>query len=722
MVNGPLGGSMATPPVAPQPPQVSFETTAQSRGNFNNFLKSIPTTTAMTPIAPLGSAPTMPTFNPMANIDIFNQPTGMMGMNQPPMNPMMQPPSNAGIGLMPNPVQMMFDGGFVDDFSQDTSGSFSVDDQGNVSDDFSIGGGGFGGTGSDEQSFQDALDQAVDQASQFGGGQDAINIFADDPAVVDRRGVNVGIENTGGFTTGVVPNLRGERFTRFESPDYALRALGRDFRTKLGRNPDLTVGDYFETFTPTSENPAGTADRVAEFTRATGKGAGDRLSLGDMGNIMDIQYKFETGQGNTPAARIQQVSTTVPLDNEKVIADLLDNINLDTAFKKDDTKNVIPQVDSFGDPARIDPRTMTEGAIKTGTGQIAGMSENTFRSLSDDAQQKILSDIATADLGTTFTPYDPEPNRGIVPDTALETMADRRDIFQPDDIRREDMKIPVDTVLDIPTNVIGRNPDLDALRSDRATYDTIFDPETYTGPTITGYGARRGGTASGEELDQAPAFGRSPGSLQAQFGDRIGPMLAGLNQTRQDALGALSQQRDFNVPGTFGGILNALGNKSRSRMIDALSSGQGKRLFGGTYEPTPIYQDGKIVGVKDQFGNLMEGRDPNAPMGSDDNQEPIIRRPIVAAKEEEEKEDEKPPNVIGGGDTPTPPAPTSVVVDSPFTSNVPDFVPATFNTANLNKLIESLTGIPAPRRAFGGPVPMQNGGVINAVDKFLATT
>ena len=33
----------------------------------------------------------------------------------------------------------------------------------------------------------------------------------------------------------------------------------------------------------------------------------------------------------------------------------------------------------------------------------------------------------------------------------------------------------------------------------------------------------------------------------------------------------------------------------------------------------------------------MEGIDPNAPMGSDDNQEPIIRRPIVAAKEEEEK-------------------------------------------------------------------------------------
>jgi hypothetical protein len=266
---------------------------------------------------------------------------------------------------------------------------------------------------------------------------------------------------------------------------------------------------------------------------------------------------------------------------------------------------------------------------------------------------------------------------------------------------------------------IDKTPDLDATKS---FIVTNIDPETYTGPTITGYGARRGGTASGEELDQAPAFGRSPGSLQAQFGDRIGPMLAGLNQTRQDALGALSQQRDFNVPGTFGGILNALGNRSRSRMIDALSSGQGNRLFGGTYNPTPIYQDGQIVGVRDEFGNLMEGRDPFATDVGGDDETPMIRRP---QEEEEEKEDEKPPNIIGGTEFPFDrviTGPTSVVVDSPFTSNVPDFVPSTFNTANLNKLIESLTGIPAPRRIFGEPVPMQNGGVINAVDKFLATT
>ena len=48
-------------------------------------------------------------------------------------------------------------------------------------------------------------------------------------------------------------------------------------------------------------------------------------------------------------------------------------------------------------------------------------------------------------------------------------------------------------------------------------------------------------------------------------------------------------------------------------------------------------------------GILMEGIDPNAPIGQDDgnDQTPIIR-PIVAPKEEEKKDDDRPPNIIGG--------------------------------------------------------------------------
>ena len=108
-----MGGNMATPAAPTQPPQVNFTTTAESRGGFNNFLKSIPSTiNTMPPINPMGAAPTAPMGgNPMANIDIFNQPMGMMGMNQPPMNPMMQQPIQQP--MMNQQPMMMEDGGNV---------------------------------------------------------------------------------------------------------------------------------------------------------------------------------------------------------------------------------------------------------------------------------------------------------------------------------------------------------------------------------------------------------------------------------------------------------------------------------------------------------------------------------------------------------------------------------------------------------------------------------
>ena len=119
MSNGPLGGFMPTPPAPSQPPQVKVDTTADSRGNFNNFLKNMNSAAMFTPpIAPLGLGSGMPsaiqpTINPMNDIDIFNQ-----------------------------PVQMMFNGGEAEDFSdfagfEDSSDPFggggqdSFEDSGN---------------------------------------------------------------------------------------------------------------------------------------------------------------------------------------------------------------------------------------------------------------------------------------------------------------------------------------------------------------------------------------------------------------------------------------------------------------------------------------------------------------------------------------------------------------------------------------------------------------
>lgn len=88
MANGPLGGFMPTPASPSQPPQVKLDTTAASRGTFNNFLRNMGG--ASTP--PSMMAPSMGAINPLqiapafSDIDIFNPPMQMMadGGNVPP--------------------------------------------------------------------------------------------------------------------------------------------------------------------------------------------------------------------------------------------------------------------------------------------------------------------------------------------------------------------------------------------------------------------------------------------------------------------------------------------------------------------------------------------------------------------------------------------------------------------------------------------------------------
>jgi len=80
MANGPLGGFMPTPASPSQPPQVKLDTTAASRGTFNDFLRNMGG--ASTP--PSMMAPSMGAMNPLqmapafSDIDIFNPPMQMM--------------------------------------------------------------------------------------------------------------------------------------------------------------------------------------------------------------------------------------------------------------------------------------------------------------------------------------------------------------------------------------------------------------------------------------------------------------------------------------------------------------------------------------------------------------------------------------------------------------------------------------------------------------------
>ena len=124
---------------------------------------------------------------------------------------------------------------------------------------------------------------------------------------------------------------------------------------------------------------------------------------------------------------------------------------------------------------------------------------------------------------------------------------------------------------------------------------------------------------------------------------------------------------------------------------------------------------GRIIGAKDDFGNLIEGRDlEQFDAGDDNDNDPVTKFLRRATEVKDEEEEDKPPNIIGGGDgdvgIPTPPK--SVVVESKFPASTASFTPVGFDSGNLNDLIARITGV-AP------PIKLQDGGVISSVDNFL---
>ena len=142
------------------------------------------------------------------------------------------------------------------------------------------------------------------------------------------------------------------------------------------------------------------------------------------------------------------------------------------------------------------------------------------------------------------------------------------------------------------------------------------------------------------------------------------------------------------MPSFLSGLGDFVERSSRDRMATKLATGN-------VPEDRIVRNDsGMVVAIKDQFGRTIEGVDPNDQIGrGDDNQEPIIRKPIAPVVEEEKDED-KPPNIIGGTDPIVgTPVVTPTVVASPFAPSDAIFNPVTSDAGDLNKLIEALTGV-----------------------------
>ncbi len=692
-----MGGFMPTPPAQAQPPQVKLDSTASSRGTFSNFLKNMNGATSLNPpsMAP-SMGVTSPMLAPAANIDIFNQ-----------------------------PVQNFEIGGFAGD----TSGSFSVDDEGNVSDDFSIGGEGFGGTGGSEQNFQDALDQAVEQASQFGGGQDSVNIFADDPAVVDRRGVNVGLESRGGFSAGVVPGLRGERFARFDNVPLAMRGIARDFRSKIDNAGDdgITVSNYFNTFNPSDNNK----DRLAEFESLTGKKSGDKLNINDMQNIMNIQAKYEAGIRDVPGSVQNAILSTVNIDDDRKVEDILGSLDLGSLDKKSPTDgidpfDIQPTFQNFGLSGVSGLPTVKSTRSTVAQDQaraIANLVGDRAPTIEEQLQQNVLADRGRALGPTTFsddlanftqnqlaTGFDEISRVGddqlainrLEAENLARLRAQDENVREMDAIDRLTAGRPSDEFAPAIKSTAPENfeENVGLPFSDRRMRDI---ERLYNVPE----GQRR--TGEGDDpniLSGIPSalniFERIPReqmAIDVALGRPrgLGEMIRGFTATPARNMAEFTNRLQRNIIGPEGDTTGFT-----SKTIPESQLIRNNR--------------GRITAITDASGRTITGVNPDEQIGGDDNNQlPIIRRPIAPIVEEKE-DDDKPPNIIGGGGTIPVLDTVPTVVASPFEPLKTVSNPVTFDAGDLNKLIEQLTGISARP-----VVSARDGGLIRAVDDFIAT-
>jgi len=850
MANGPLGGNMGTPPVPPQPPQVSFETTAQSRGNFNNFLKSMPNTTSMTPIPPMGSSPMMPAPDPMASIDIFNQPVNMrigglagnpldsygdylsqqidstqvepfiqevqqmasqrfnlgsggqsINASQPLMEiaePLPQPsifqripqqypqdlsrPNMEGEPLLSifNPDDFLrkpeinafqpFNSSQIQAMTQRPAAPFQMqglgqpmrDKDGILREPIGLRGGAemFGNIGSLPRTFFNGGE--VDD-SDFGGFSDygSVDATSDDGFSEDNDVSDYSTDDSGVYTGDDSnnqdvalptprPEILKEAIARAENEVFGgseSDALG--FFNKAGGLTDAGQKEYDSAIMANldllqDERPADTGTQLA--------------------NVFDNQDILSASTKNVNPADIVQASFRPGSLNSTFGGNVLDGLDLNTAFGQNRTKtdpNVTGSTDA--ELAAMDRAIANTQRVTDREKQLANVNNQTLADRLQN-QRGLDRDIST------------------IPDTALETMIDRRDVFQPDNIGTGQQPVdtaletmagrigPVDTVFDIDTrdtrNFVGDDFESALNLTSRNEADRLAAGQAMgvgTAPnlqnlTSTAMGRGQNVTRSIAPEDFEEKVGRDfnanrMADIERLYGEDVGQTKAGRGSDP-------TFFEDKGFTGTAGGILDAIERKTRENMANEIALGRpmglGETFFGfnapdlrtqtmkdymSNVQPNYDFGDfnqtsksipekqlvrnnsGRVIGIRDASGRLVSGMDPNAPMdtGDDNNENPFIIKP--KAEEEEKEEEDKPPNVIGGGDPITPPTPKSVVVDSPFTSNVSDFVPSTFNTGDINKLIEMLTGVPAPKSMKKGGVAgyAEGGRVMQALDNLLAT-
>ena len=767
-----MGGFMPTPAAPAQPPQVKLDTTATSRGNFNNFLKSMNGASSMTPLAPSGMGAMMPQVapSPTSDIDIFN-----------------------------TPVQFMFSGGEIDSFvdDQDSGNNFSgggdnfddgfteEEDPGRTGDYQTDDSGIFTGTGDDNQSqiptvnftnqsienafdalnipsktrkeLREDLQDRVKNNDLIG----ALDAAQKDSAEFDSTSLGEKVLNN----IIQASNVNPATFSRiaFNQGDILGDAAIRD-SLDLSKSQSDTLSPQFDMFgdvigaKPPNDPSAGL------------RNVADVLKGGESLTYDPVQNKISFSSADDKRSRSADMNIDqVPFETLERGANTfggiqaglnLDNTLVDEGFLPVGEFDVLsPAVGKatdrgarFGEAlandflsARRMPGTAVDDFLNPATVTQNISPENTAARIARNNRSidQILSDMRQK--------------------TDLQSQVNQRfrdagvnisDVGNIGNINRADLADIIDGNIGIDPSIqarINEQSELDqAPSSNKLGFASNIDPRDETFRNMV----ESGGRGIPEVIDTSP----TPTDFEEQVGL---PFSDSRMRDIERLLNVPAGQRrtgEGDDPNTLAGLptaLNAFETIPREQMAIDVALGRPRGLgemFTGVTAPNlqtetmkqftdrlqrniigpegdttsfsaksiPEQQfvrndSGRITGIRDASGRLITGVDPNQQIFGDDGPGQIIR-PIIPAKEEEDLT-KKPPNVIGGIEPPfDPEIKPPTVVPSPFARVTSKIDPVSFDSGQLNKLIELLTGVPAKPI-----VSAAEGGLIRAVDNFLST-
>jgi len=667
---------------------VKLDTTAASRGTFNNFLK---------------------------NMGGVSTPPSMMAPSMGAMMPLEVAPAISDIDIFNPPVQMMFNGGEVDDsdfggFSD--YGSVDASSDNNDNNNFSFSDDTVGDTSAGDFTVGDTEDRS--ESDNFQSALDNITLgsdnsmFSNDPASATLMGLSY--PSAQNFGSRNIPNLDANTIN-------ALKA-------EINSRNEVSLADKDEFFNK-------------DFTlNDKGKQELDNLNKIALNEVIS---------GDVPA------SNYISVDDKSGLQDAL---SLTKSQDEIDPFDIQPSYQNYGLPG-VSGLPTVQTAMRSSLAQqqldaLKGLVGDKQPTIGEQLQQNVLADRGRALGPTTFADDLANFSANVRGQTPNENSRVGDDQLAIDEAERaaqreskvgDDFQIALDLVDARQKALTARDAnvrdmdDIDIATAGRASdFPTLSTaPEDFEENVGRKFDADRMADIErlyGEDIGQTKAGrGSDPTFFEGKgFTGTVGGLLDAIERkTRENMANEIALGRPMGLGETFFGFTAP--NLQTQTMKDYMSNTQ-KNILNEAGDSETVSRrlpenqlirndSGRVIGIRDASGRLVSGMDPNAPMGSDDNTLDPIIRPIIPVEEEDDTE--APPNIMGAAN-PFTSGQSPVFVESPFTTNIGDFRGTGFDAGDLNALIAQITRQKLPRAmAKGGVAEFANGGLIQAVDEFLST-